>query len=34
MADGSIRFVRNSITLLVYQAMGTRNDGLALTDNN
>jgi prepilin-type N-terminal cleavage/methylation domain-containing protein/prepilin-type processing-associated H-X9-DG protein len=34
MADGSIRFVRNSITLIVYQAMGTRNDGLPLTDNN
>jgi prepilin-type N-terminal cleavage/methylation domain-containing protein/prepilin-type processing-associated H-X9-DG protein len=34
MGDGSIRFIRNSITLLVYQAMGTRNDGLAYTDNS
>jgi len=32
MADGSVRFINNNISLLAYQAMGTRADGLVYSE--
>ncbi len=33
LGDGSIRFVRNSIDIQTWRALGTRNDGLVLSNN-
>jgi prepilin-type processing-associated H-X9-DG protein len=33
MLDGSVRFVRDSIQLDTWRAMGTRNGGEVFTDN-
>jgi prepilin-type N-terminal cleavage/methylation domain-containing protein/prepilin-type processing-associated H-X9-DG protein len=33
MGDGSVRFVKNSVDLQSWRAMGTRADGLVTTDN-
>jgi prepilin-type processing-associated H-X9-DG protein len=34
MADGSVRFFRDSITRSTWQALGTRADGLVIADTN
>ena len=34
MGDGTVRFVRSTIDLTVYRAMGTKSDGLALATND
>jgi prepilin-type processing-associated H-X9-DG protein len=31
MADGSVRFVRSSVSIAVWMAVGGRNDGKSLT---
>jgi len=33
MGDGSVRFIRDSVDLTTYQAMGTKSDGLVLQAN-
>jgi len=33
MADGSVRFVRDSISFTSWQAMGSRAGGEVITDN-
>ncbi len=34
MADGSVRFVRDSIDFFAWQAMGTKAGGEVFSDNN